>query len=460
MKRLIICLVIILSASPAWAEKYNRRSPIVEAFDNNKDAVVNIASKQVREVQSNRMGFFGDIYPFKQKMIIPSLGSGFVIHKNGYVITNAHVVEGAEEITIFMADGNQYQAKKVQIDSNADIALLKIQSDKTFQTVKMSYDQPLIGETVLAIGNPFNYSHTLTDGIVSAIHRDVELTDNPALQNLIQISAPINPGNSGGPLLDINGQLIGINVAIRQAAEGIGFAIPVERMRNTVNKMMDIEALRRISFGLEVDEIDPANENEKPTIIIKYIKPNSPAEKAGFRVGDCIESIDNQPINSVIDFQIALFEKPANSEVLFSTKRCKKIPEKIADLKTAEKTSYKLNLKQKPMPNAKELAKSLFGMEIAGLDKQTIEKIGIPANPDQPIITSLQKNSPAAITGLESHDIITQINGIAIENMSHFGLLLENIKPGQAVILKIYRVQRSRFGYTLSQYQVQLQARK
>ena len=257
-----VLITSILSASAGLTAQgpYSRRTPIVEAFEKNKDSIVSITSKYVTEIEMGTPFRFwgGDDFPFlRRRMEIPTLGSGFVINPDGYILTNAHVVARADFIEVITSDGSRYRSQKVAEDRLADLALLKIDSDKPLPVVTFNCDELMIGETVLAIGNPFGYQQTLTDGILSAIHRDVELDEDLVLPEMIQISAPINPGNSGGPLLNINGEVIGMNTAIRRAAQGIGFAIPIERIRknllNMLNKEIDIK--RRLDFGLTVDDI-------------------------------------------------------------------------------------------------------------------------------------------------------------------------------------------------------------
>ena len=286
MKKTAFILILATVATFALGKQnYSRKTPVVEAFDLNKDAVVNIASKQHVRVRDR---FWGD-FPFgERKVEIPSLGSGFIIDHRGYIITNAHVVEDADDITIIMADRvSKYQARKVAIDRNVDLAVLKIDVDKILPTVTLGRSADLMtGETILAIGNPFGYNHTLTDGIVSAIHEDLSM-DNGRTVNMIQISAPINPGNSGGPLININGELVGINTAIRESAEGIGFAIPIDVLRDKLPDMINVEKLRRMDFGLQVQDYCLNHDPDELAIVtgleIKDVRVGSYAESLGFK---------------------------------------------------------------------------------------------------------------------------------------------------------------------------------
>ncbi|MCF7958828.1 MAG: trypsin-like peptidase domain-containing protein, partial [Phycisphaerae bacterium] len=284
-KRSSLFLLLFIAWATAWGDSpYNRRTPVVEAFEKNKDAVVNIASKQITRGRSS----FWDDWPLHPQLVeIPSLGSGFIINPRGYIVTNAHVVSGTGDITIILADGNKYKGRIITEDPTIDLAVLKIDADTPLPTVALgTSDDLMIGETVLAIGNSYGYQHTLTDGIISAIHPNVELDRGISLP-MIQISAPINPGNSGGPLLNINGKLIGINTAIRKAAQSIGFAIPINHLRENLPRILNVEKLRRMDFGLDLGD---CRESTPPTIGLRVlsVRANSAAESAGFQKGDII----------------------------------------------------------------------------------------------------------------------------------------------------------------------------
>ena len=228
---LLWMLSLLISTSLPAQEKYSRRTPLVESFDKNKDTVVSIAGKQL----TRRDDIFGwdldEWFFFRPRpMATPFLGSGFIIDQRGYIVTNAHVVADALEINIILADDSNHEARLIALDRVTDLALLKVNADKSLPTVTLGRsDDLMIGETVLAIGNPFGYQHTLTEGIISAIHRDMAIEDR-VFPSLIQISAPINPGNSGGPLVNLAGEVIGIT-SLKLAiggVEGMGYAINIE----------------------------------------------------------------------------------------------------------------------------------------------------------------------------------------------------------------------------------------
>jgi serine protease Do len=435
--KMILGLVLLYSAA-AWAEEpYSRITPVVEAFDKNKDAVVSITGKQLAHVEGIYSRGFED-WPFllpKRSVETPFLGSGFVLSPRGYIITNAHVVSQATEITVNMADGSKYQARIIAADTSADLAVLKIETDKPLPAVTLGKSDDLkIGETVLAIGNPFGYQHTLTDGIISAIHRQVDL-EQLSLQDLIQISAPINPGNSGGPLLNINGEVIGINTAIRKAAQGIGFAIPIDWLKEKIPTLLNVDKLRRIDLGLEIGNIQAVTK-ERQGVLVKSIRPGSATHVAGFEVGDIIIAVNGSRVNSALDFYLDMLEQQVGSEVRFSVTR-------DSNQSTEE---LGVTLKQRPLPDGTALAKQLFGIEVTSLTEPMIRRYSIAGKPGMVVVTEVQRGGPADNAGVEPGDLLVALDGTEIANLEILGLVLEEV--GEGVLMKITMNRtESYFGY-------------
>jgi len=245
-----IFLVLVLIFSPGNTAAFNRKTPVVIAVSKVSPAVVNISSEYQLRNRPNPFGFdldpffdnffkdFFDPYvPRQQKRY--SLGSGVIIDgKRGYILTNSHVVEKTTKIKITLKDGRQFDGHLVGADPDSDLAVVKIESDNPLPSIKMgNSDDLMIGETVIAIGNPFGFSHTVTTGVISALGRSIRTSDT-IYRDFIQTDASINPGNSGGPLLNINGELIGINTAIYAKAQGIGFAIPINKARRIIKDLI------------------------------------------------------------------------------------------------------------------------------------------------------------------------------------------------------------------------------
>jgi serine protease Do len=445
--QIIICLAVLNSGLALATGSYSRITPVVEAFDKNKDAVVSITGKQLAQVQQGLFNWGMDDWPFfqqKRPVEMPFLGSGFVISTRGYIITNAHVVAQATEITVNMADGNNYQAQIVAADVSADLAVLKINVDQPLPAVTLGRSDDLkIGETVLAIGNPFGYQQTLTDGIISAIHREVDV-EQLSMRDLIQISAPINPGNSGGPLLNINGDVIGINTAIRKAAQGIGFAIPIDWLKKNIPSMLNVDRLRRTDLGLEIadlpvaklpDAIDSAKSGSSG-VLVKAIRPGSAAHHAGFEVGDIVTTLGNNPIPSAIEFYFVMLDQKLDSELQFSV------------LRDNDPRDLQVRLSQRPQPDGKALAQQLFGIEITSLTDQMIRRYGIAGNPDMVVVTQVEPGGPADNSGVEPGDLLVGLNGSEIPNLEQLGLVLDEVEGGALMKITFNRTQSS-FGYVV-----------
>ncbi len=461
-RKIIFYLLILAIATTAGTPQagvaesnVSRRTPIVEAFEKNKDAVVSISSKYVVQelVVDDIFGWGWDFgLPFRRReREVPSLGSGFVINANGYIVTNAHVVRRADEITVIMADSTEYKARKVAEDSRSDLALLKIESDKPLHKVILGRsDDLMIGETVLAIGNPFGYQHTLTDGILSSIHRDVELTDELVLSEMLQISAPINRGNSGGPLLNIRGEVIGINTAIRRAAQGIGFAIPIDQLRENLPKMINIERLRRIDFGLTVTDIKDIKE---PGIKVDAVRSGSAAEKTDFKPGDVITRVDGKTVDSATDFYIDMLERRLDTTVSFDVRRQGGL------LGDDRNYKFEITLRERPQPDGKKLAQRLFGLELGRLTQAMIQRYHLAGETGAVVVMKVEKGSPAYYAHIEAGDILLSLDGIAIKDFEQLGYKLETIQSGAQVSVAYTRTENIGNYLLVKQYTATLRPR-
>ena len=454
---LVLTTVVGVGAPQGWAAEANvsRRTPVVEAFEKNKDAVVSISSKYVVQelVVDDVFGWGWDFgLPFRRrKREIPSLGSGFVINANGYIVTNAHVVRRADEITVIRADNTEYKAQKVTEDSHCDLALLKIESDKPLPKVTLGRsDDLMIGETVLAIGNPFGYQQTLTDGILSSIHRNVELTDDLVLPEMLQISAPINPGNSGGPLLNIRGEVIGINTAIRKAAQGIGFAIPIDQLRENLSKMINIERLRRIDFGLTVTDI---KDKKEPGIKVDAIRSGSAAEKADFKPGDVITRVDGKAVDSATDFYLDMLDRRLNTTVNYDVHRQSGLLGRDRNYK------LRLTLRERPRPDGEKLARRLFGLELGRLTQAMIQRYQLAGEPGAVVVMKVEKGSPAYYAHIEAGDILLSLDGIIVKDIEQLGYKLEMLRGGAQVSVAYTRTENIGSYLLVKQYTTTLRPR-
>jgi len=297
-------------AAPAFAADAERRTPVVVAVERASPAVVNISTEQVVVAQPDPFfdQFFNDFFerPRGQRYTRTSLGSGVIVRPDGYVVTNAHVVARGAKIKVTLADERDFEAKIVGSDSDADLAVLKIAGDGLPHITFGNSDDLMIGETVIAIGNPFGFSHSVTSGVVSAVGRSLR-SDNRSYLDFIQTDASINPGNSGGPLLNIKGELIGINTAIYGKAQGIGFAIPANRARRSVDDLIRYGEIKRGYFGARVQDLTPELAGalgvpQSRGVVVREVEDRSPAASAGLRPGDLVLAIDGHDVKSREEF--------------------------------------------------------------------------------------------------------------------------------------------------------------
>ena len=318
---LSLCSLILIQAPGSYAHELNRETAVVKAVRDVSPAVVNISSAyEVRKRTSPFSGFglnpffdefFRDFFDprFERRQQNTSLGSGVIIDgKKGLILTNAHVIQKTGTIKVVLQDEREFEARIVGADPDSDLAVLKIDSKDRLPAIKMGSSEDLmIGETVIAIGNPFGFSHTVTTGVISAVNRSIRAQDR-VYHDFIQIDASINPGNSGGPLLNINGDLIGINTAIYAKAQGIGFAIPIGKARKIISDLIQYGEVIQAWIGITVQNMDeslarylevPGNKG----VVIKTVEPKSPAKKAGMQESDIILFLDNKKINSIDDYK-------------------------------------------------------------------------------------------------------------------------------------------------------------
>lgn len=316
MARLLLQILTVLVSMGAMAYEVHaapqdsRRTHVVDAVEKIRAAVVNISAEEIVVVRPDPFfqDFFGRfVQPRRREYTRTSLGSGVIVRPDGFVVTNAHVVARGDRITVTLADEREFEATLVGTDEHADLAVLQIDGkDLPHAEFGPSHDL-MIGESVIAIGNPFGFSHTVTTGVISATGRSLRLEER-AYFDFIQTDASINPGNSGGPLLNVHGELIGINTAIWGRAENIGFAIPAARAARAVQELIDHGHVRVGYVGVLVQDLTPALAAALETsatrgVVVREVSPESPAAASGLRVSDIVSSIDGQTIRDRSEFE-------------------------------------------------------------------------------------------------------------------------------------------------------------
>ena len=410
----------VLAAAGEPDELARRRTPVVEVFESARDAVVNISSTEIVEVRDpfNRLFDFRRSHPRRLKRT--SVGSGFVIHPDGYIVTNAHVVARSTDRKVIFANGREYDATVVASDREADVAILKINAPYPLDTLAFGRSSDLmVGETIIAIGNPLGYQHTVTAGVVSAVGRDLEFENEIMMTGLIQTDASINPGSSGGPLLNVLGELIGVTTAIRGDARNIGFAIPVDRLRELLPELLDVERRYRVQSGLRlIAEAEPR---------VASVKAGSPAARAGIEPGDILREIEGDDVEEVVDFHIALIGRGPGDRLDLVLSRNGRI----------YRTS--LRLQGRPEPDAARLIRDRLGLEVRPLPEELAHKLGLPGGGGF-VVVNVDPDSPARQVGIRARDVLLALGRYYPTTLQELGELVEYLDPSQEVSVTYLRV--------------------
>jgi serine protease Do len=415
------CGMSLASNPPA---RESRRTPIVDVFERCRDAVVNVSTTRIMQMQGLGGGSpWDDLFdlgpPRLRDQRVQSIGSGVVVHEDGYIVTNAHVVAQASDIQVTFADKKNLPAEIVATDPEHDLAVIKVNAPAPLAHQKLGRSNDLmIGETVIAIGNPLGLQHTVTAGIVSALDRDLRIGKEDAYRGLIQTDAPINPGNSGGPLLNINGELIGINTAIRGDAQNIGFAIPVDRLWELLPELLDIELRERVHFGLQVAGQDAD---------VLGVREGSPAEEAGLLTGDKIVKFNGAPVRDGIDYYVRLLAQKPESQVHLEVTR---------GAETLEKTVLLASI---PLPDGAKLDHDLLGIELKTVPADVRREFDLP-NRVGLMVASVVRRGPADQVKMIPTDLIARIQRTPVSSLKDVGLVLERMKPGDPVLVEGARV--------------------
>ncbi len=342
-----------------------------------------------------------------------SAGSGFIIDKAGYIVTNNHVIEDGKKITVKLPDGRSFEAKLIGSDAATDIALLKVASDKPLPTVEFGDDRQLrVGDWVIAVGNPFGLSNSVTAGIVSSIGRDI---GSGQYNDFIQIDAPINRGNSGGPTFDLRGQVIGMNSMIFSpsgGSVGIGFAIPAGTIHDVVAQLKDHGRVARGWLGAEIQSMTPEiaasmGLKDGKGAIVATVVPNGPAAKAGFQQGDVVTGIDGKPVADSRDLVRKVATLVAGNTVNFQVSR----QGKPMDIKVAigARPDEKVASAQPSAPSLGSPTASAMGLGLSALTPETRRNLNLGESVTGVVITKVDPNSDAADKGLQPGDVVLKV---------------------------------------------------
>jgi serine protease Do len=433
--------VLLIAVGAAGADdpgRERRRTPVVEVFERCRDAVVNISTARVVRMRSLGPGsLFDDIFDFggprPRGQRVQSVGSGVVVHESGYIVTNAHVVSQATDVQVTFADKQTLPADVLAVDSEHDLAVIRVKPPHPLSTLKLGRsDDIMVGETVVAIGNPLGLQHSVTAGIVSALDRELRFSEDVVYRGLIQTDAPINPGNSGGPLININGELIGINSAIRGDAQNIGFAIPVDRLWELLPNLLDIERRERVRFGLRVGGADAK---------VIAVRPDTPAAAAGLATGDRVVRFNGEPLRNGIDYYVHLLGEQPGSKVRLAVQRGAKTLDLTVPLETI------------PLPDGRALAERLLGLELGEVPPELRRQYELP---DQVglAVDSLERGGPADHARMRRSDLILRLDRVPVRTLKDVGLALEQTQPGDRVGVEGLRIEGDHAYFWTVQLQV------
>jgi serine protease Do len=435
----------------AHAASGDAQVTIADIAERATPSVVNVASRRMvkRGQQQDEMFrfFFGPRGGEPEEREQHGLGSGVIYSKDGLVLTNNHVIEGADEITVQTSDGTDYQAEVVGTDEKSDVAVLRLQGTlKDLVPIAVGDSTSLrVGDVVLAIGNPFGFSQTVTMGIVSAKGRSE--TGIVKYADFIQTDAAINPGNSGGALVNMNGELVGINTAIISRSggyQGIGFAIPSNMARQIAQSLLKHGRVVRGWLGIGIQDVDPtlASAMGLPTadgVLVSDVEPGSPADKGGLARGDVILTVDGKKTNSSTQLRNLIADAGSNTKVSLGLLRNGK-PQTLS-LTLGELAGDK----PKVAPEAAARPEVSKGLSVDAITPRIREQLQLPPSLKQGIVvTSVAPGSTAAESGLSPGDVIVEVNKQPVPNVQAFRDIYKKA-GGKSVLLLIYREGRTRF---------------
>lgn len=430
----------VIETAKAFSEIANAVSPVV----------VNISTTKI--VRRDSSPFFDDPFfnffdsfhdfGFPKKWKEQSLGSGVIVSSDGYIITNNHVIEQAEEIKVTLYDKTSFKGKIVGADPKTDVALIKISATDLPAAVWADSDKLQVGEFVLAIGNPFGLSHTVTMGIVSAVGRvSVGITD---YEDFIQTDAAINPGNSGGPLVNIKGEIIGINTAIFSKSggyQGIGFAVPSNLVRSVMDQLIKYGKVTRGWLGVSIQRLTPElaqkfNLKDLRGALVGDVVKGSPAEKAGLLRGDIILEFNGRRVSDADSLRNIVAQSKAGTEVKIKILRQGKEHDLTATIAEFPKETGE---EMAELPKEDRQQEALAGLEVIELTRDIAQQLGLSRAEKGVVVVKVESGSPAEEAGIKRGDVIQEIDNKKIANLNEFNKAAADIKSGDAVLLFINR---------------------
>ncbi|MHB8092197.1 MAG: DegQ family serine endoprotease [Syntrophales bacterium] len=424
-----------------------------------RSGVVNIqVSKKIRDTGLERFGgnpfgegnpfgdFFGPFGDFKNRhpeRRQQGIGSGFIMNNDGYILTNNHVVDDAGQIKVKLTNGKEFDAKIIGRDPKTDLALIKIKASADLQPLKLgNSDDMKVGNWVLAVGSPFGLEQTVTAGIVSAKGRVI---GSGPYDNFIQTDASINPGNSGGPLINMLGEVIGINTAIIASGQGIGFAIPINMAKEIAPQLQKRGHVTRGLLGVTIQDVTPELAKSlglgtTKGALVSQTLPGEPADKAGIKQGDVIINFDGRKVENSKDLPRIVAATPIGKEVAVTV---------IRDGKEIKLQAKIGEMEEEKSAGLKTPGQPTLGVSVQNLTPQVARELGLKQTAGV-VVTDIESGSPAEDAGIQTGDVIESVNRKPVKNVSEFVKEVEKVKKGDGLLLLVQRGQSALFvGITL-----------
>ncbi|GAB4533940.1 MAG: DegQ family serine endoprotease [Thermodesulfovibrionia bacterium] len=457
---ILIAIIIFFIDAPAHTSTISRDATdiltktgqaMAEITEAVKPAVVNISTTRTEKIEESPIApffedplfkrFFGDRYgqsPMPRERKTMSLGSGVIVSPDGLILTNNHVIKNADKIKVILSDKREFDGKVIGTDPKTDLAVIKIDATNLPTILWGDSDKLRIGEIVIAIGNPYRLSQTVTMGIVSAVGRaNVGIAD---YEDFIQTDAAINPGNSGGALVNARGELVGINTAIFSTTggyQGIGFAIPSNMARAVMKSLIEKGKVIRGWLGVSIQPITPELaqqfqlKDEHGSLVADVVEA-SPADKAGIMRGDVIIEYDGKRVDEPFYLRNMVANTPPNTEV------------KIKIIRNGEPLTLNVVIGELPLEEAKEEAKigkyenALKGVIVQNLTPDIYKQLNIPERIRGVVVMNIDPDSPSA-TRLQRGDVIIEINRKATPTVNDYERVVSQIKGGEDILLLVFR---------------------
>lgn len=454
-KLLFIIIVICLLTLPVMAKTNQNNTRMVpvsfsELAKQAKPGVVNIQTVKVIKGGGRVFKhFFGQPFGGNQNQLdeffapffnqMPqdrkesSLGSGFIISDDGYIVTNNHVIKDADQVKVILHDKTEYEATIIGTDPMTDLALIKIKAKDLMPLKFGSSSKTEVGSWVVAIGSPFGLEQTVTAGIVSAKGR---ILGSGPYDDFIQTDASINPGNSGGPLLNLDGEVIGINTAIVRSGQGIGFAIPSDLATGIIDQLTEQKTISRGWLGVAIQNVTEElakyyDIKETKGVYIAKVFEGDPADKAGIKIGDVIVSINGKPIDSSRDLTLTIGSASVGETV------------NVKLIRDGKEKMVKVELGKRPDqdPETKEIIDGYdsFGFRLKQMDADIARRLGYPEDIKGLVVIDIESNSQASKTSVQQGDLLLEVNRYKITSIEGYQQYLNKIKKGQKVQLLFRR---------------------